>query len=84
MKTYCHTTYISYIANERLQGEEQVHSKNYPLEMHLSHTKMRLKNAPQKQKFIIAKAISKIAKVKTNNILFNKNFSKLGKANARF
>ena len=63
VKTYCHTTYISYIANERLQGEEQVHSKNYPLEMHLSHTKMRLKNAPQKQKFIIAKAISKIAKV---------------------
>ena len=26
-------TYISYIANERLQEEEQFHSKNYLLEM---------------------------------------------------
>ena len=34
--------YISYMANERLQGEEQYHSKNYLLEMPRSHAKMRL------------------------------------------
>ena len=27
--------YISYMANERLQGEEQFHSKNYLLEMYI-------------------------------------------------
>ena len=31
--------YISYVANERLQGEEQFHSKNYLLEMHGFHAK---------------------------------------------
>ena len=39
--------YISYMENERLQGEEQFHSKNYLLEMPHSHTKIRLKNVPQ-------------------------------------
>ena len=51
--------YISYMANERLQGEEQFHSKNYLLEMPRSHAKMRLKSAPQKLNFLMAKAISK-------------------------
>ena len=51
--------YLSYMANERLQGEEQFHSKNCLLEMYLSHAKMRLKSAPQKPNFVIAKAISK-------------------------
>ena len=32
--------YISYIANERLQGEEPFHSKNYPLDVHRSRAKM--------------------------------------------
>ena len=44
---------------ERLQGEEQFHSKNYLLEMPRSHAKMRLKSAPQKLNFLMAKAISK-------------------------
>ena len=38
--------YIGYMANERLQGEGQFHSKNYLLEMPRSHAKMRLKSAP--------------------------------------
>ena len=48
------------MASERLQGEEQFHSKNYLLEMPCSYTKMRLKSAPQKLNFVMAKAISKI------------------------
>ena len=113
MKTYFSHPYISYMANEKLQGEEQFHSKNYLLEMHRSHAKMRLKSAPRKLNFIIAKAISKsyaivctaanalvgyrivthsatvsfstkITLCETNNILFSKNYSKLGKTNARF
>ena len=52
-------SYISYIANERLQGEEQFHSKNYLLEMPCSHAKLRLKNALQKVNFVMGKAISK-------------------------
>ena len=51
--------YICYIKNESLQGEEQFHSKNYLLEMSRSHVKMRLKSAPQKLNFVMAKAISK-------------------------
>ena len=58
LKTFSHT-YISSVANERLQGEEQLHSKNYLLDMHCSHAKMRLKSAPQKLNFVIWKAISK-------------------------
>ena len=51
--------YISYIANERLQGEEQFHSKNHFLETPFSHVKMCLKSAPQKLNFVMSKAISK-------------------------
>ena len=46
------------MANERLQEEDQFRSKNYLLEMPRSHAKMRLKSAPQKMNFVIAKAIS--------------------------
>ena len=49
--------YIYYMASERLQGEEQFHSKNYLLEIPCSHVKMRLKSAPQKLNFVMAKAI---------------------------
>ena len=47
------------MASERLQGEEQFHSKNYLLEMPCFHAKMRLKSAPQKLNFLMEKAISK-------------------------
>ena len=47
------------MASERLQGEEQFHSKNYLLEMSRSHAKMRSKSEPQKLDFVMAKAISK-------------------------
>ena len=47
------------MANERLQGEKQFHSKNYLLEMPRSHARMHLKSVPQKLNFVIAKAISK-------------------------
>ena len=49
---------ISYMANERLKGEEQFYSKNYLSEMPCSHVKMRLKSVPQKLNFVMAKAIS--------------------------
>ena len=51
--------YIYYMLSERLQGEEQFHSKNYVLEISRFHVKMRLKSAPQKLNFLIAKALSK-------------------------
>ena len=41
------------MANERLQEEEQFHSKNYLLEMLRSHAKMHLKSAPQKLNFVM-------------------------------
>ena len=44
--------YIYYMASERLQGD-------YLLEMTRSHAKMRLKSAPQKLNFFMAKAVSK-------------------------
>ena len=47
------------MANERLQGGEQFHSKNYLLEMPRSHAEMRLKSAPQKLNFVMTKAVSK-------------------------
>ena len=50
---------ISYMTSERLQGEEEFHSKNYLQEMPCSHVKMRLKSAPQKLNFVMAKAMSK-------------------------
>ena len=45
------------------KGEEQYHSKNYQLEMPRSHANMRLKSAPQKLNFGIAKAIWKSYKL---------------------
>ena len=47
------------MVSERLQREEQFHSKNYLLEMPRFHAKMRLKSAPQKLNFLMEKAISK-------------------------
>ena len=47
------------MTSEGLQGEEQFHSKNYLLEMPRSHAKIRLKSAPQKLNFLMAKDISK-------------------------
>ena len=38
--------YIYYLASERLQGEEQFHTKTYFLEMFRFHAKMHLKSAP--------------------------------------
>ena len=38
--------YIYYLASERLQGEEQFHTKNYFLEMSRFHAKMHLKSVP--------------------------------------
>ena len=52
-------TYIYYMASERLQGEEQFHSKNYLFEMHYCHAKIRFKSAPQKLNFLMATDISK-------------------------
>ena len=52
-------SFIHYMTNERLQGEEQFHSTNYLSEMFCSHAKMRLKSAPQKLNFVMAKVVSK-------------------------
>ena len=49
---------ITYMANKKLQRQEQFHSKNYLLEMLRFHAKMHLKKAPQKLSFVMAKAIS--------------------------
>ena len=51
--------YIYYMASERLQGEEQFHTKNYLSEMSRFHAKMRLKNAPQKLNFLMEKLYQK-------------------------
>ena len=59
-------TSISYMANERLQGEEQFHSINYLSEMPCSHVKIRLKSVPQKLNFVMAKAISKSYRLDCN------------------
>ena len=58
MKTNLHIPIIT-IANERSQGEEQFHFKNYLLEVPPFHDKMCLKSSPQKLNFVTAKAISK-------------------------
>ena len=101
--------YISYMVQERLQGEKEFHSKNYLLEISRSYAKMHLKSAPQKLNFAIAKAISKSCTIyysckcsctsphsyadlfsiknfscEATNIMFSKNYWKLGKLNARF
>ena len=59
VKTYFHTPAFTTMASERLLRDEQVHSKIYLLEMARSHAKMRLKSAPQKLNFLMAKDISK-------------------------
>ena len=65
--------YISYMANERLQREEQFQSKNYLFEMSRSHAKMYLKSAPQKLNFVIAKALSKSYSLDSCNYNTNRN-----------
>ena len=45
------------MANEKLHGEEQFHSKNYLLEMTRSHAIMHQKSPSQKLNFVMAKAI---------------------------
>ena len=45
---------------ERLHGEEQFRSKKYLLEMTPSHAKMRLKSAPEKLNFVMAKPHEKV------------------------
>ena len=54
------------MTTERLKGEEQIHFKNYLLEMSRSHAKMHLKSAPQKLYFVMAKAISKTYTLDSN------------------
>ena len=52
-------SHIYYMASERLQGEEQFHTKHFLLEMSRFHSKMLLKSALKKLNFLMAKAISK-------------------------
>ena len=52
--------YISYMTNEKLQGEGKFHSKNYRFEMTRCHAKMHFKSVPQRLDFVMAKAISNI------------------------
>ena len=47
------------MANETLQEEDEFHSKKQLLETPRSHAKMRLKSAPQKLNFLMAKLVSK-------------------------
>ena len=48
--------YISWMSYERLHGEERFRSKKYLLEVTPSHSKMRMKSAPEKLNFVMAKA----------------------------
>ena len=45
------------MANERLQGEEHFHSENYLSEMPHCYAESRLKSAPQKPNFVMAKVV---------------------------
>ena len=45
------------MANERLEGEEQFHSKNYLLKMPRFDAKMHFKSAPQKVNLVIAEKL---------------------------
>ena len=47
------------MVSERLQGEEQFHTKNYLLEMSRFHAKMCLKSAPKKTKLFNGKSYMK-------------------------
>ena len=53
-------SYFYYMASERLQGEEQFHSRNYLLEISRFNAKMRLKSATQKTKLFNCKSYIKI------------------------
>ena len=46
---------INYMTNERLQGEQQFHSKNYLSEIPRSHAKMHLKSVTKKLNFVMSK-----------------------------
>ena len=55
--------------------------------MPCTHAKIHLKSAPQKVNFVMAKAISKSYTLdcnEINNIIFSKNYWKLGKMDPRF
>ena len=56
--------YTSYMANERLQGEEQFHSENYLSQKHRSHPEMRSKSAPLKLNFLMTKEIERLSEQK--------------------
>ena len=45
---------------ERLHDEEKFRSEKYLLEMTPSHAKMRLKSAPEKLNFVMAKPYEKV------------------------
>ena len=68
--------YMSYMANERLQGEGQFHSKSYLLKMLRCHAKMRLKSALQKLNFVIAKAISECYTLDCACFFYKQHFHK--------
>ena len=51
--------YISYIANDRLQGEEQFHSNSYVLEMTTYHAKMRFEKCTAKSELCNGKSYIK-------------------------
>ena len=70
------------MVNERLQGEEQLHSNNYFLEIPHSHAEMCFKSASQNLNFALTKAISKRYRLGCSckcpctfphNLVFNKN-----------
>ena len=62
-KTISSHPYIYYMASERLQKYEEFDSKNYHLEVPRFYAKIRLKDAPQKLNFLMAKAMSKSCKL---------------------
>ena len=48
VKTHFHSRYIIYIANERLEGEEQFHSKDCLLQIPRSHAKTQFEKCTTK------------------------------------
>ena len=52
--------YISYMTNDRLQGEVEFHSKNYLLDMPPFYVKIHLKSVPQKLNFVMANPYQKV------------------------
>ena len=72
--------YISYMSNERLQGEDSFQSKNHFLEIPPTHAKVHLKSAPQKLNFLMVKAIQKVIHqiVATNALAHGSQTMKFG------